>query len=268
MGEPSGAAPGAVGSLSVAAGSGITRGPGFERARHETVRYHDELYAQADLGVPGTWLARPHPLVTWSLDLVRGRGSMVAYDLGAGVGRHTIPIARALGVGSRVVAVDLLDGAIRRLRTNAARAGVGPMVTTSRCDLEAFRPRAPAGLVVIFSALEHLAGGAVVAQVLSRMQAVTRPGGMHVLGVLCDRTEVCAGRERPALVELAWTSDQALAALDVQYEGWQVLRRELVPSTITETRDGQTHQLRSTLVQYVAERPQRLGAATSEVARS
>lgn len=225
----------------------------FERARSETVRYHGELYARVELGEPGTWLARPHPLITSSLGLVRGRGPMVAYDLGAGVGRHTIPIARSLDEGSHVVAVELLDGAIARLRTSAERAGVGPEVVPVVCDLEVFEPSDPAGLVVVFSALEHLTSPQAVARVLARMQAVTTPGGLHVLGVFCDRTEVSAGRERPALVELPWTAARALAALDAQYDGWHIRRRELLHTTAIETRDGGEHVLRSTLVQYVAE---------------
>jgi hypothetical protein len=35
----------------------------FERARHETVRYHEELYSSAGLGDAGTWLAKPHRLL-------------------------------------------------------------------------------------------------------------------------------------------------------------------------------------------------------------
>jgi hypothetical protein len=35
----------------------------FERARQETVRYHEELYSSAGRGQAGTWLARPHRLL-------------------------------------------------------------------------------------------------------------------------------------------------------------------------------------------------------------
>ena len=39
----------------------------FERARRETVRYHEELYASATLGQAGTWLAKPHRLMADAL---------------------------------------------------------------------------------------------------------------------------------------------------------------------------------------------------------
>jgi hypothetical protein len=42
----------------------------FERARRETVRYHEELDASAALGQAGTWLAKPHRLMADALEHV------------------------------------------------------------------------------------------------------------------------------------------------------------------------------------------------------
>lgn len=57
------AAHGSTGKLADVSDSASPRAAAFERARQETIRYHEELYAQADLGVEGTWLAKPHRLV-------------------------------------------------------------------------------------------------------------------------------------------------------------------------------------------------------------
>src|SRR5674476_1421247 len=62
----------------------------FVRARAETVCSHEALYRSTSLGTRGSWLAHPHPLVMDSLGLVTH--PVHAYDLGAGVGRHTLPI--------------------------------------------------------------------------------------------------------------------------------------------------------------------------------
>ena len=72
----------------------------FARARHETVRYHEELYSHVRLGQEGTWLARPHRLLLDALARVPGGRPVIAYDLGAGIGRHTIPMLRRLAAGS------------------------------------------------------------------------------------------------------------------------------------------------------------------------
>jgi hypothetical protein len=51
----------------------------FERARHETVRYHEALYSTAGLGQAGTWLARPHRL--WREDRISALLSSSPDDL-------------------------------------------------------------------------------------------------------------------------------------------------------------------------------------------
>jgi len=71
----------------------------FGTGRRETVRYHEELYCSTPLGTSGTWRARPHSLVLDAIDLGREVGPAIAYDLGAGVGRHTIPMAKGLPAG-------------------------------------------------------------------------------------------------------------------------------------------------------------------------
>ena len=90
----------------------------FVRARRETIRYHETLYRSTSLGAQGSWLARPHPLVMDSLRLLAH--PVHAYDLGAGVGRHTLPIVAGLPTGSRVTAVDLIPSALANLVDNAA----------------------------------------------------------------------------------------------------------------------------------------------------
>jgi hypothetical protein len=117
---------------------------GFERARRETVRYHEELYAAAALGQAGTWLARPHRLLADALELVRSGRSVVAYDLGAGIGRHTIPLLRQLPDGSEVYAVDLLPSALRSLE-NAVPPGIRTRLHTRTALAFALTGLTPAG---------------------------------------------------------------------------------------------------------------------------
>lgn len=226
-------------------------------ARRETVRYHEELYASTPLGAEGTWLARPHPVVVEALDLARGAGPVVAYDLGAGVGRHAVPLAAGLAPGSRVVAVDLLPTAVDRLRRNCDAAGVGAVVKPVTADLESYAfDEGAAGLIVAFSAIEHVGGVEALRALLGRMVAATAPGGLHVLGILADRREVLAdGTVRPAAVESPLSSAATLDLLDDAYAGWEVLRRSTKPSVVREERDGVTYGLSSTLVHLLARRP-------------
>ena len=97
--------------MDVLSGDGTVAIDEFVRARAETIRYHETLYRSTSRGTRGSWLAHPHPLVMDSLGLVTH--PVHAYDLGAGVGRHTLPIVAGLPTGSRVTAVDIIPSAWR-----------------------------------------------------------------------------------------------------------------------------------------------------------
>src|SRR5579875_2112617 len=108
----------------------------FERARRETIRYHEELYGATGLGQPDAWLKKPHPLVFDALRLLSPEHPVTAYDLGAGIGRHTAPMMRLLPAGSHVHAVDLLASALRRLEATVPRRG--STLHTQQADLADF----------------------------------------------------------------------------------------------------------------------------------
>src|ERR1035437_9597890 len=114
--------------MDVLSGDGTVAIDEFVRARAETIRYHEALYRSTSLGARGSWLAHPHPPVMDSLSLVTH--PVHAYDLGAGVGRHPLPIVAGLPTGSRVTAVDLIPSALASLVENAAAAGLSNCVET------------------------------------------------------------------------------------------------------------------------------------------
>src|SRR5664280_2103609 len=161
------------------------------------------------LGARGSWLAHPHPLVMDSLGLVTR--PVHAYDLGAGVGRHTLPIVAGLPAGSRVTAVDLIPSALASLVENAAAAGLSNRIETVSADLESWTfPADDAGLIVAFSALEHVSSLDAFCVVLERCRAATIPGGVNVIGIVADREEVSSsGARRAALIELPLSGEQA-----------------------------------------------------------
>ncbi|GAA4155222.1 class I SAM-dependent methyltransferase [Gryllotalpicola daejeonensis] len=227
----------------------------FDAARAETVRYHREFYASADIGTPGSWLAKPHRLVLDALDLVDQTRPVIAYDLGAGVGRHTIPIVERVHSGSTVIAVDLLPDALERLKSHLP-ASPQIEVQTVAADLADYQFDEPADLVVAFSAIEHLPDLDTIAALLARIARATAPGGVVAIGIIGDRREVTTdGEERPALLESGITSDQASALLSGAFTDFTVMQQWSAPATVKERRDGQEYVLTSTLVTFLAQRP-------------
>lgn len=224
----------------------------FERARDETVRYHEELYASADLGDAGTWLANPHPLLTAALALLPSDRAVTSYDLGAGIGRHTMPMLERLPAGSTVYAVDLLPSALAQLETEVP-AGVSTVLHTVTADLDDFDFAAPADLVFAFSAIEHLPRPEAVRNLLQRTRIATRPGGVVALGIIADRFEIRAdGTRRPALLESDLSIDTARRLLDDVFVDFTVADSQLHPAEVEEERGGERYTLASTLLTWLA----------------
>ncbi len=224
--------------------------------RQETVRYHQDFYVTHELFAEGSWLHRPSPFVLRSLDRLEARAGVVAVDLGAGVGRHTIPMAQRLPSGSLVVGVDLLPVAAERLRANAEAAGVGAVVQAVVGDLDhvALAPGS-VDLIVSVSALEHAANAGALEKVLRQCQLATRTSGLHCFIIGTDKVEVTAdGSEHPARVEFPLGRQQAQRLLQRVYESWTWLHFSTASFSVDEERDGEHYALRTTNVRLLARR--------------
>lgn len=227
----------------------------FERARQETVRYHEELYATASLGSTGTWLANPHRLLFDALALLPAHRPVVVYDLGAGIGRHTVPMMRTLPDGSVIHAVDLLATAVARL-DELAREAESVTVHAQQADLAEFEFADDADLVFAFSAVKHLADTGQIGRLLAKIDAAMKPRGIVALGVVADRYEIdTAGNRRPALLESGVTVAEVDEQLTASFGGYDVISRDERTATVAESRDGEEYTLASTLVTWIARRP-------------
>lgn len=225
----------------------------FVEARAETLRYHRELYATTTLGEPGSWLATPQHSVVRAIAAMGADRPVVAYDLGAGVGRHTFPMLRMLAPGSRVIAVDLLAEAIATIRANAPSSS--SELVTIAVDLAEFEFSDPADLIVAFSVIEHLPDIDSIREFLQRAARATNPGGLVHLGFVCDRYEIDAqGRRRPALLESGLSTAQANAVITDVFSEFEVLEQTQQHATVKESRAGDEYELSATLSSHTLRR--------------
>lgn len=65
----------------------------------------------------------------WVIKCADVRNGMTVLDAGCGPGRLTIPLARRVGSGGRVVAMDMQRGMLERVSANAQRAGLNNITT-------------------------------------------------------------------------------------------------------------------------------------------
>lgn len=231
------------------------RSDDFDRARQETIRYHEEFYATSSVGQAGTWLAQPHPMLFDALRRLPQGSAITAYDLGAGIGRHTLPMLRRLPTGSDVYAVDLLQSALDRI-SKASTSGNGCVLHTVQADLAEFAFPAPADLVIVFSAIEHLPGKEPIRVLLKRIREAIKPGAVVAVGIVADRFEVGSdGRRRPALLESGLSVVETHELLAEVFRGLEIDYLRTDRSQVEERRDGERYTLHSKLVTFLARQP-------------
>jgi ubiquinone/menaquinone biosynthesis C-methylase UbiE len=84
----------------------------------------------------GYFLANPFRRLWQNPDRILSpymKPGMVALDVGPGMGFFTLPLARLVGEGGRVVAVDLQEKMLSSLKRRAARAGLAGRIEVRTC---------------------------------------------------------------------------------------------------------------------------------------
>lgn len=227
----------------------------FDRARRETIRYHQELYANTSLGDDASWLARPHRLIFEALELLPKGRPVTAYDLGAGIGRHTMPLLENLPDGSEIHAIDLLESAVRKLKQSAPASG-STTLHARQADLADVEFVDRVDLVFAFSAVEHLADSGEIGRLFEKIAVALRPGGIAAFGIVADRYEVdAAGERRPALLESGISVQGAEDLLTEAFAGFEVIQQRTQPAFIDEERGQEEYTLSSTLLTWTGRRP-------------
>ena len=198
--------------------------------RREEKASHEEAYAAHALYAPGSWLAKPVKTVLELLPLLAGREEFRALDLGCGVGRNSIPVAKAFPQG-RVDCVDILPDAIGYLEANARDHGVSGAIRGILSPIDDYPiPPDTYDLILAISALEHMDSRETMLQKLEEMRRGLRPGGIVCLvmnsGVREQEQET--GAELPPQFEINLPTAQLQTTLTQIFAGWKVLK-----STVT-----------------------------------
>jgi ubiquinone/menaquinone biosynthesis C-methylase UbiE len=103
-------------------------------------------------------------------------GSTVA-DIGAGPGYFTLRLARAVGPGGQVYAVDVVPEMVAALRERIDRAGLGNVTPVLARGGDPLLPAASCDLVLVVDTFHHFPDGPAYLRLLARK---LRPGGRVV----------------------------------------------------------------------------------------
>ena len=99
---------------------------------------------------------------------------MTALDVGCGIGHFSLGMARLVGPGGRVIAVDLQERALAAVRRRAVRAGLADRVSTHRAEAGRIGVEGPADFALAFW-MVHETPSQV--DFLGELAGIIRPGG-------------------------------------------------------------------------------------------
>lgn len=214
---------------------------------------HEKTYGANGLYQPGSWLAKPVRTVLELLPLLEGRENFRALDLGCGVGRNAIPVARAFPRG-QVDCVDILPTAIEKLEENAEKYGVSGIIRGTVSGIDGF-PVEPGGydLILAISALEHTDSEEALLDKLREIRDGLRPGGIFclVMNTSVRERDKATGAELAPQFEIDLSTAQLQAALTRVFGGWEVLKSTVVPQEYDIPRETAVSCLETEVVTLV-----------------
>ena len=135
------------------------------------------------MGVQGAdWLNRPEreqeENPEGALDALRIRPGMVVADVGAGTGYMSLRLARRVGPSGKVYANYLQPEMLRRLRENAAKAGLGNIVTVQGEEAD---PKLPAGQMDLVLLVDVYHEFSKPREMIDKIRESMKPDGRLVL---------------------------------------------------------------------------------------
>ncbi|WP_163582899.1 class I SAM-dependent methyltransferase [Gracilibacillus saliphilus] len=226
--------------------------------RKEEKKYHDHCYDNYRLFEKGSWLYKPVKSVMESIALLEGKNPLKVLDLGAGVGRNSIPIAEKLkDQGGRVVCVDLLDSAIEKLIEYSKEFDVADNIETEKADIGQYSIKeAEYDVIVAVSSLEHVSSENILERVLNQMTQGTKKAGINciIINSEVEEIETETNKRLDALMEVNLSTDQMINKLNNNYKGWKVIKQLVRPLEYQIVRNEKPVLLKSNAITFVVQK--------------
>ncbi len=196
--------------------------------REAEKKSHTEIYSTAKLFESGSWLQKPVKTVVDLLEYFKDYCKLDVLDLGCGVGRNCIPIARRFkDIDCNIDCIDILDFAIKELTKNSINYGVDKIINGIVSSIDDFKIAENCyDLIIAVSALEHINSEEAFIKKLKEIK-----NGMHLNGIVClivnsEITEIDkeSGKALVPQFEVNLKTGELLDLLDSNFAGWEVMK--------------------------------------------
>lgn len=228
----------------------------FESIRENEKISHERVYTQSLLYQHGSWLSKPVKTVMDLLPYFDEYERISVLDLGSGVGRNAIAIAKYYTHNTCTIdCVDFLDIAIQKLTDYASEFGVSNQVNPVLSDIESYSiEKEKYDLILSVSALEHVASKEILLEKLLQIKQ-----GIHTDGIVClimnsevEEFDNDTGEKRDPQFEVNMQTDELLCCLEGVFSDWKILKNRVVCQCYDIPRGMRVHNLSTKVVTFVA----------------
>ena len=198
----------------------------MNKARQETIRYHEDYYGSNKLFEEGSWLEKPDYELDKVIKHLENTDSAKILDLGCGVGRNAIYVARKLkNKKAKIDCFDLLDSAIEQLKEYSNNFDVAENINAKAEDMDSLELKQDYydGILSI-SVLEHSQSYDTMINTIYGITNATKNNGINRLTFSTDRkvTVIETGLPIESLVETPLKRDNIVKLLRDIYKDWTI----------------------------------------------
>lgn len=206
----------------------------FIQARKSERKYHDELYNNTTLFSKGSWLEKPVGLVinSFKSQLEYKNNDVNVLDLGCGVGRNCIPIAKMIKNIGSVTCVDLLESALSKLEKYAKEYQVKNVIIPVLADVQNYIiEKNKYDFIFSVSCIEHVPSKKTLKQVIKRIIRGTKFNGSNCLMMYSNVSWIdkLTNKNVQPLIELNLNTNNTLAMLKQLYNDWDLKELSVKP---------------------------------------
>lgn len=230
----------------------------LSKIRESERKSHAQIYAKDALYTEGNWLSKAIKTVTELFPHFEAYVQLNVLDLGCGVGRNSIAIARQFNtLPCRVDCVDLLEIAIEKLIENAEHYGVSQNIRGIIQPIENYPiPEEYYDWILAVSALEHVDSSASFTRKLLEIRNGLKKNGIVslVINTEMQEFEKKSGKPFPPQFEINWSTTELEALLSDTFFGWDVIKRTVKEQRYEIPRENGIFELHTNVVTFVAKK--------------
>lgn len=241
----------------------------IKKIRASEKQSHIEMYSNEELYQSESWLKKPIKTIKDLLPLFKDYKELKALDLGCGVGRNSMAIARGYqDIDCVVECVDILDLAIEKLYLNAGEYGVASNIRGIVMPIEDYVILENSyDFIVAVSALEHVETEAAFKKKLAEIRDGIREKGIVCLVINSNvrENDKATGAPMQAQFEVNLSTADLQKILNQTFAGFTVLKSAVQEQQYDIPRENGISDLKSCVVSFVAQLPERNGTCSSNI---